>query len=86
MVEEGGLEFVTPDGRLLALLNEEPGRGATLTLFDADGGRSASLGASGAGGAFIAWSRYCRGYATLGADDVGGTMNVGNPQGRARPL
>lgn len=81
VVEEGGLEFVTPDGRILATLREEPGRGATLTLVDADGGPSVSLGASGAGGAVIAWSRYCRGYATLGADDLGGAVNVGSPEG-----
>ncbi len=81
VVPEGGLEFVTPDGRLLARLKEEPGRGATLILADADDGPSVSLGAMAAGGGVVAWSRHCRGYASLGADDVGGTVNVGGPEG-----
>ncbi len=82
VVPEGGLEFVTPDGRLLARLRDEPGEGATLILADADDGPAVSLGAMATGGGLIAWSRYCRGYASLSANDVGGCVNIGDPDKR----
>ncbi len=83
-VGAGGLDFVTPEGRLLARLSEAPGGGAQFTLYGPNGVVSLSAGTAGAdvmvlGGSHAAPATSAR--ASLSASGSGGAVSLGGQPG-----
>ena len=80
VVPPGGLEFVTPEGRVIARLTDSQD-GPSLVLNNPEGTGALLLGSSPHGGSVLALSRTSEAYAALGAEDGGGVLYVANPEG-----
>lgn len=65
VVEAGGLEFVTTDGRVLARLEEARAGGGVLSLLDAQGQLCAQIGSGADGGVVCVRAQKGKGRATM---------------------